>query len=123
MRAHPPSAGAGRKESRHPSRILSACSSPVAADAGFVLRLRAMPGLQDVSDPKTDAPAGREFGRARCRLAGASRSEESAPRQPARARFDRRGELRIAELRRPPADSTVKLVKGAEPGEEHRRRC
>src|SRR5712692_8301445 len=118
--AHPSSGRAVRKEWLHPSRILSAYSSSARGAGVFALQFHSTHLLRRASDPKTVEPACREFVPSYCRLATASRSPESAPKQPTRAPSAPRAEPKVAELRRPPADNRVTWEKGEAPVEEHR---
>src|SRR5579863_3697747 len=107
------SACAGRKESHHPSKILSARSSPVQAEVVFASRSHLTRLPPDVSHPRTDAPGGPEFAPAYSRWATTSRLPGSAPKQPVHGPSSPGAAPRSLGLRRPPADKLVTSEKGA----------
>ncbi len=105
--ARPSSAYAARKESHHPSRILSGRSSPAQAAVVFALQSHLTPLPRDVSHPKTGAPAGPEFSPAYSHWATSSRLLGSAPKQSAHGPCAPGAASGAAGLRRPPADKLV----------------
>jgi hypothetical protein len=111
--ARPSSARAARKESHHPSRILSGRSSPAQAGVVSALQSHLTPLPRDVSDPRTGALAGLEFAPAYSRWATSNRLLGSAPKQPGHGPSAPSAAPRAPGLRRPPADKLVTSEKEA----------
>jgi hypothetical protein len=111
--ARPSGARAARKESHHPSRILSGRSSPAQAGVVSALQSHLTPLPRDVSDPRTGALAGLEFAPAYSRWATSNRLLGSAPKQPGHGPSAPSAAPRAPGLRRPPADKLVTSEKEA----------
>ena|SRR5271170_365504 len=114
------SARAVRKESHHPSRVLSARSSSAQAVGIFSSQSYLTRLQRRASSPKTAGPAGPEFALACSHWTTSSRLPGSAPKPPAHALSAQGGESRVPELRRTPADKLVTSGKGVAPVEEYR---
>ena len=110
---HHSSERAPHRERPRPNGILSSHSSPVLAALIFGLRSARAPLPLDVSDPKIVALGGQESAPKYCGLALSSPSQESAPKQRARAPSCQGNAQEVAPLRKTPADNPVKSVTAA----------
>src|SRR5258708_4106688 len=100
-------------KSFRPSRTLFGRSNPASAGEDFGLRDPSIQRTRHASDPRTDALGHTGFDRACCHSAVASPLGESVPTPRAPAAFGRCAALTVAELRRPPADKSVKSATAA----------
>ncbi len=109
-------------KSLRPSRTLFERSNPASAGEEFGLRDSSIPRTRHASGPRTDALGHLGFVRACCHSAVASPLGGSVPTRRAPAAFGRCAVLTVAELRRPPADKSVKSATAATPIAERRSR-
>ena len=119
---HPSNARLPETKSLRPSRILFEYSNPASAEGEFVLREPSVQLTRRASGPRTGVRGRLQFVRECCHSVAASPLRGSAPIRQALAAFGRSAAPTVAELRRPPADKSVKSETGARPGAERRPR-
>ncbi len=105
---HPSNARRVDTELLRPSRTLFERNNPASAEGQFGLRDHSVPRTRRALGPRTGARGCRQFVQACHHSVAASRLRGSAPIRQARAPSGRSAAPTVAELRRPPADKSVK---------------